>query len=125
MVNSMHTVTFGGSWLYCSRNMHKGMQSYKNDFESLAFLIIRYIKGSLPWSKDCIELHNIDRDDAISRRNSIASILEKKTEAVKQIRSFDLPKPYQTFVEMCFSLDSFNVPDYNHLTDILNEVKNK
>ncbi|XP_055317533.1 uncharacterized protein LOC129576440 [Sitodiplosis mosellana] len=95
--------TIGGSWLYLSRNMHYLMQSYQNDFESLAYYIVRRIKGSLPWSKDCVEL-------------------QKKMDAVDNVRAFDMPKPYQAFIEECFAMDKFDVPNYSRLLTILNEI---
>lgn len=45
--NKMRTDSLSGSWLYFSRNVHCGIQSFQNDVESLAFLIVRRFKQTL------------------------------------------------------------------------------
>lgn len=116
--NLMVVDAVAGSWLYCSRNMHCLMQSFQNDFESLAFLIIRQINGTLPWSQDCIQLKKTIQSDGNNSQN-IKNIFEKKAELIKNVPLLNLPVPFQSFVKECFTMDSFALPYHTRLMNIL------
>lgn len=109
-----------GTWLYCSRNIHFRLQSYKNDFESLAFVIIHHIKRTLPWLNDCVHQNKSVRGNAKGiRENLMQTIYKKKEEMVKQAAEIGLPYPFQTFVEACFKIDDFEMPPHIYLKNIL------
>lgn len=115
--SKMYVGSIGGSWLYCGRNVHCGIQSFQNDFESLAFLIVRYFKQTLPWSSECIELQRLfgNASEIVQQRNRlIQAIFEKKTETIKNIAGIGLPKPFQSFIEACFTMDPSESPPYNN-----------
>lgn len=119
--NFMFVNSIGGTWLYCSRNMHCRMQSFQNDFESLAFLIIRHINRNLPWEQDCMQINKKNQNDTI-KRQMVQNIFKKKVEFIKNIHTLNLPVPFQSFVEECFSMENFVLPNFKHLMDILNEI---
>lgn len=112
--------TVSGSWLYCSRNIHNRIQSYKNDFESLAFLIIRHIKHTLPWSSECIQLHqHVRGNENQTKNNLIKTIFKKKVETIKLVHQLSLSNPFQDLVEACFNMDEFEALPYSYLKNIL------
>lgn len=46
----------GGTMLYCARNVHMQIVSYKNDFECLGVIIIEMLTNNIPWKKTCMAL---------------------------------------------------------------------
>lgn len=120
-VCSMAVEHIGGSWLYCSRNTHKRIQSsFKNDFESLAFLIIHHIKRVLSWSPECIQFHQKAQANTNESRGSlIKTIFEKKQDTIKRVSEIRLPHPFQTFIETCFEIDDLKLPPHTQLNNIL------
>ena len=44
-----------GSYKYCSKNMHKGfLPSRRDDIESMLYVLIYIINGTIPWNNICI-----------------------------------------------------------------------
>lgn len=59
-----------GTVRYCSINANKGDQSRRDDLESLGYILIYFLKGSLPWQ-------NLPNNDNI---NPIVNIQKCKVE---------------------------------------------
>lgn len=50
-----------GTTLFCSRDAHKGMVSRRSDLESLAYNMIYWLTGSLPWIDDLAEPEEVEK----------------------------------------------------------------
>ncbi|XP_050315113.1 serine/threonine-protein kinase VRK1-like [Anthonomus grandis grandis] len=50
-----------GTVLFCSRDAHKGMASRRSDLESLAYNMIYWLTGSLPWIDDLKEPELVEK----------------------------------------------------------------
>ncbi|VEN52756.1 unnamed protein product [Callosobruchus maculatus] len=95
-----------GTMLFCSRDAHKGVLSRRSDLETLAYNMVYWLTGTLPWIDD------LDRPEEVEK---------KKTRCLANLTSF---------LQLCFNLeyprflfDYFNYlnklqfedePDYEH-----------
>lgn len=50
-----------GTMLFCSRDAHKGAQSRRSDLECLAFNIVYWLSGFLPWQEDLNDPNLVQR----------------------------------------------------------------
>ncbi|KAJ8922209.1 hypothetical protein NQ315_004146 [Exocentrus adspersus] len=85
-----------GTVLFCSRDAHKGVPSRRSDLESLAYNMVYWLTGSLPW------LDDVDQPDVVEK---------------KKIRCF---KDLKNFLEICFNNDypSFLLDYFNYLNEL-------
>ena len=107
-----------GTAKYASINTMSGNeQSRRDDLESIAYLIIYFIKGRLPWQG----LRNISKEE----RNR--KILEKKKSISSQELCNGCPKELEIFFDYIKNLGFTEVPDYDYLRQLLKIImaKNK
>lgn len=101
-----------GTMRYASLNSHLGMvASRRDDLESLAYVLIYFYKGVLPW-QNIYSKSPEEQGDAI---------LKKKEEGEEELCR-GLPNQFKVFLKYVKLLKSQEKPDYNHLRQILLEV---
>ena len=105
-----------GTVRYISMNAHLGNEQYKkDDLESLAYMMIYFIKGELPWQ-------NIK---AKSRREKYTKIYHKKKHTVNSELCDFLPDEIKTFLKYVLNLNQKQNPDYVKLTNLINNLMKK
>jgi len=109
---------FVGTPRYASLNTHQGIrQSRRDDLESIAYIMIYFYTGDLPW------------------QGVKAKTKSEKKEKIKQLkyeldiendRMFDnVPQELKTFLTTCRRLSFDIMPDYKYLRGLLLSLKNK
>ncbi|KAH9961477.1 kinase-like domain-containing protein, partial [Russula dissimulans] len=95
-----------GTIRYLSINCHLGLTpSRRNDLESLIYVIVYLVKGSLPWQGIIVQPGQIHQDEVLR---------VKQTIMVKALHRA-LPQPFVEFVEHIQCLGFRDKPDYNYL----------
>lgn len=93
-----------GTARYVSINTHLGIeQSRRDDLESIGYVLIFFLKGSLPWQG----LKN--------NQDKYAKIMEKKLQIPTEILCFGLPDEITFYLNYCKSLRFEDRPDYDYL----------
>ena len=93
-----------GTARYASINAMKGYeQSPRDDLESLAYLLIFFLKGALPWQG----IKEKNKDNLYKR------ILDSKIKIKIEEIGRDLPAPFCEFLEYSKNLKYEEQPDYN------------
>ncbi|KAI0791370.1 kinase-like domain-containing protein [Abortiporus biennis] len=104
-----------GTSLFAAINTHIGVESSRrDDLESLAYMLIYFLRGSLPWRKL--------RGSSIAETWSL--ILEKKLETA-ELLTVGLPKEFDDFYTYIRGLDFYDEPDYDGLRDMLRGLAKK
>jgi len=102
-----------GTARYASRNAHKGIeQSRRDDLESIAYVLIYFMKGSLPWQG----LKSLKKEDKMKK------IQEIKEKIGAQKLCEGLPKEFAMILEYCQNLNYDQDPDYVYLVKILKDL---
>ena len=105
-----------GTPRYASINAMSGFeQSRRDDLESIAYIIMYFLRGRLPWQG--LKANKIE--------NKINKILEKKKEISTAFLCKDFPEEFELFINYIKNLDFTEVPDYEYLRDLLIKVMNK
>ena len=100
-----------GTARYASINCHLGVeQSCHDDLESLAYLLLYFIHGSLPWQRCKMSRHKQDSVLAIKSATSIESL------------RYNLPQQFTTFLTYTRTLRFDEKPDYNYLRKIFRDL---
>jgi casein kinase 1 len=99
---------FIGTPRYGSINSHRGIQqTRRDDLESLGYMLIYFLRGSLPWQN--LELR--------SRKYQNRSILEKKLNTSTELCA-DLPNEFRIYLEYVRNLSYHTSPDYAYLRQL-------
>lgn len=102
-----------GTARYCSANTHRGLeQSRRDDLESIAFLLIYFLKGSLPWQ-------GIQGKD---QQLKTIRIGEKKMATSIEDLCKGLPSEFLRFCQYCRELSFQQKPDYDFLRGLFRTV---
>ncbi|KAJ8972872.1 hypothetical protein NQ317_013614, partial [Molorchus minor] len=120
-----------GTVLFCSRDAHKGVPSRRSDLESLAYNMVYWLTGSLPWMDDVEEPEMVEkkkiRDNGCIQRAqllaivSVASIGNEK-EIQRQSPTVELTECTQCKVN---SKSTKENPDYDHIKTLFKKaIKN-
>ena len=105
-----------GTARYASINALSGYeQSRRDDLESVFYILLYFLKGSLPWQG--IKINNKEE-----RYRKICEI--KKNIAIKDLCS-GLPTEFETFLTYVRNLEFTQVPDYNYLKSLLKNILDK
>ena len=105
-----------GTVRYISMNAHLGNEQYKkDDLESLAYMMIYFIKGELPWQ-------NLK---AKSRKEKYTKIYQKKKHTVNSELCNFLPDEIKTFLNYILNLNQRQNPDYVKLMNLINNLMKK
>ena len=102
-----------GTARYASINALSGFeQSRRDDLESIAYIIIYFLRGCLPWQG--IKINN--------KEERYKKICEKKKNiSIKDLCS-ELPEELETFLTYIRKLEFTQVPDYNYLKSLLKNI---
>ena len=105
-----------GTARYASINaLGGGEQSRKDDLESVGYIIMYFIKGSLPWQG-----LKVNR-----KEDRYKKIWEKKRQTSSKELCNGFPKELENFIEYTRNLKFTEVPDYNYLRNLLKNVIKK
>lgn len=107
---------FTGTPRYASITNHEGIeQSRRDDLESLAYVLIYFVKGSLPWQ-------GAPEQSRDAEGGKYAKVLNrKKAESVATLCA-DLPSEFAELLTHARALKFDEVPDYTMLRDLLRKA---
>ncbi|KAH0795691.1 CK1 family protein kinase [Histomonas meleagridis] len=98
-----------GTAYYVSINTHLGdQQSRRDDLESIAYVLIRFLKGSLPWQN--FKAKNVDE------RNE--KITQNKIQTTPDMLCSGLPKEFKIFLEHIRKLKYDETPKYHTMRQL-------
>lgn len=95
---------------YLSLGAHQGIVSFENDLESLAFMMVYFLKGKLPWSAN--SLKNLPQSGVLN------AIYEQKKKFFNRIPS-SLPRQIIRFMTVIQKMTYVDRPNYDLLRSIL------
>ena len=105
-----------GTARYASINALSGFeQSRRDDLESICYVLLYFLKGSLPWQG--LKINNKEE-----RYKKICEI--KKNIPVKELCS-GLPNEFETILDYVKNLKFTQVPNYNYLKSLLKNILEK
>ncbi len=102
-----------GTARYASINTHMGIeQSRRDDLESLGYVLIYFLRGSLPWQGL----------KAASKHQKYERILEKKISTPVELLCKGFPAEFRSYFEHVRSLRFDDRPDYDYLKRLFREL---
>jgi serine/threonine protein kinase len=102
-----------GTARYASINTHIGIeQCRRDDLESLGFVMMYFLRGSLPWQGL----------KANTKKQKYEKIMEKKMTTPIDVLCKDFPREFQTYFEYCRSLRFEDKPDYAYLKRLFRDL---
>jgi len=107
-------VPFRGTHRYASINAHdKVEQTRRDDLESLAYVLIYFLKGGLPWQN-----LNVDKD----RRRQVIGDMKKRVSITEITES--LPDVFATYLTVVRKLQFAEKPNYTLLRELFKKCFN-
>ena len=105
-------MTFTSTTRFLSVNGHQGIeQSHHDDLESLAYILIYFLWGSLPWQG--LEVK--------SSKGGYAQIMKKKV-ATTDVLCASLPSAFTVFLHYAWNLAFGATPDYNYICKLFQDA---
>eukprot|EP00043_Microstomoeca_roanoka_P007262 m.69986 g.69986 ORF g.69986 m.69986 type:complete len:331 (-) comp13757_c2_seq2:200-1192(-) len=105
-----------GTARYASINAHVGVeQSRRDDIESLGYVLMYFLRGSLPWQGL----------KAANKKQKYEKIMEKKQTTTLAQLCGDYPPEMKVFLEYARGLQFDEGPDYNYLKKLFIGVYNR
>lgn len=102
-----------GTPRYASVNNHLGIeQSRRDDLESLGFVLMYFLRGSLPWQGL----------RANTKKQKYQKILEKKLATPFTLLCKNFPREFVLYLEYCRQLRFEDTPDYKYLKTLFEQV---
>jgi serine/threonine protein kinase len=102
-----------GTARYASINALSGFeQSRRDDLESIAYILLYFLRGSLPWQG--LKINN--------KEDRYKKICEKKKNTSSKKLCEGFPKELESFVSYVRNLKFTEVPDYDYLRELLNNI---
>ncbi|KAG1791177.1 casein kinase I isoform epsilon [Suillus plorans] len=107
-----HGRSLSGTPAFASINNHLGVEpGCRDDLESLTYMLIYFLRGSLPW---------LASDD---EKLSSSTILERKAHATIAEICHDIPVEFTNILIYTRSLAFAEDPDYDHLRSLLHSLR--
>ena len=105
-----------GTLRYISMNCHEGLEvSRRDDLESLAYMMIHFVIGELPWMGI----------KAKSLGEKYKRVYEKKQETVPDEITKILPDEMKSFLNHILELEFEQKPNYDYLSGLIKSLKSK
>lgn len=105
-----------GTARYASVNTHLGIeQSRRDDLESLGYVLIYFMRGSLPWQGL----------KARTKHEKYEKISDKKMSIPVEVLCKDLPAEFATYLNYVRALRFYDRPDYSYLRRLFRELMTK
>eukprot|EP00927_Polykrikos_kofoidii_P056607 TRINITY_DN50705_c0_g1_i1.p1 TRINITY_DN50705_c0_g1~~TRINITY_DN50705_c0_g1_i1.p1 ORF type:complete len:382 (+),score=76.34 TRINITY_DN50705_c0_g1_i1:91-1236(+) len=102
-----------GTARYASLNAHLGIeQSRRDDLEAIGFVLVYFLKGSLPWQGI----------KAQAKLDKYGAIMDKKLSTPIQTLCADLPPEFATYLEYTRNLRFDEEPDYKYMRWLFQRV---
>lgn len=102
-----------GTARYASINTHIGIeQSRRDDMESLGFVLMYFLRGSLPWQGL----------KANTKKQKYQRILERKQQTHTDLLCLNYPSEFKEYFEHCSALGFEDRPDYRVLKRIFKDL---
>ena len=102
-----------GTPRYASINALRGIvQGKKDDLESIGYVLVYLLKGSLPWQS--INVKN--------KSEKLKKILVLKIETPSSDLCYGLPQEFEIYLDYCKNLELESEPDYNILKNLFLQV---
>ncbi|XP_052765761.1 casein kinase I-like isoform X3 [Mya arenaria] len=102
-----------GTARYASINTHLGIeQSRRDDMESLGYIFMYFLRGSLPWQGL----------KAATKRQKYERISEKKMSTPIEELCKGFPSEFATYLNFCRSLRFDDKPDYSYLRQLFRNL---
>ncbi|CAH0518728.1 unnamed protein product [Peronospora belbahrii] len=102
-----------GTARYASINTHVGIeQSRRDDLESLGYVYMYFIRGSLPWQGL----------KANTKKQKYEKIMEKKMNTPIEVLCKGYPAEFRAYFEYCRALRFDDKPDYAYLKRLFKEL---
>ena len=103
-----------GTARYASLNTHIGIeQGRRDDIESLAYVLIYFMKGILPWQN--LKANN--------KKEKYERIMEKKLSIPPEVLCKGLPCELEIFLTVSRKYYFDDEPNYSYFRDLLNDIK--
>ena len=111
-----HKKKLTGTARYASINALKGYdQSRRDDLEAVGYVLVYFLLGSLPWQGLPVK----------AKEDRYQKIMEKKQSTTPEELCKDLPEEFSIFLQYTRNLQFEEIPDYNHLRDLLAKMYSK
>ena len=105
-----------GTPRYASINALRGLeQSPRDDLESVGYVLVYLLKGSLPWQS--IKARN--------KYEKVKNILVYKIETSSSDLCSGLPNEFENYIDYCKNLEINEIPDYERLKNLFLSVLHK
>jgi len=102
-----------GTARYASINTHLGIeQSRRDDLESLGYVLVYFLRGSLPWQGL----------RAATKRTKYEKILEKKMSSPIEQLCRGFPAEFTAYLHYCRALRFDDKPDYAYIRKLFREL---
>lgn len=102
-----------GTPRYASINNHTGIaQSRRDDFESIAYMLIYFLKGKLPWQ-------GLKAND---KRKKYHLILQSKRDTTIPVLCEGLPKAFADFLQYARGMKFDEKPDLEYVKNLFHEL---
>jgi len=102
-----------GTARYASINTHLGIeQSRRDDLESMGYVLMYFLRGSLPWQGL----------KAILKKQKYEKISDKKISTPIEVLCKGFPQEFVTYFHYCRSLRFDDKPDYSYLRKLFREL---